>query len=323
MAKSTRNILFDIIKGVAIYLVVLGHSIQYLMGDGWQENVLAKCIYMFHMPLFIFISGYFFSSSADKSSIGDFVKKKFVRILLPSITYGLMMIVVNTVLSSMKRHVLYVNFPENMEYFGLWFLSILFVISCLCRLFYNNKHNMYIYAFVAFLFVILPDSVFMVHQLRYLFPYFVLGIAMKRMAIERFPLWQSLVAFIVFVLCAVFYKMDYSMYFLSREDSFYWQISAFRFISGIVGIIAVFGLCRVLVKNDFLLTSISKLGGVTLPVYFIHVGIFSLYARMHLQTDNMAIIIAISVLVTYISIFIYRLLQKNKYLTLAMFGEHR
>lgn len=163
----------------------------------------------------------------------------------------------------------------------------------------------------------------MVHQLRYLFPYFVLGIAMKRMAIERFPLWQSLVAFIVFVLCAVFYKMDYSMYFLSREDSFYWQISAFRFISGIVGIIAVFGLCRVLVKNDFLLTSISKLGGVTLPVYFIHVGIFSLYARMHLQTDNMAIIIAISVLVTYISIFIYRLLQKNKYLTLAMFGEHR
>lgn len=158
MAKSTRNILFDIIKGVAIYLVVLGHSIQYLMGDGWQENVLAKCIYMFHMPLFIFISGYFFSSSADKSSIGDFVKKKFVRILLPSITYGLMMIVVNTVLSSMKRHVLYVNFPENMEYFGLWFLSILFVISCLCRLFYNNKHNMYIYAFVAFLFVILPDS---------------------------------------------------------------------------------------------------------------------------------------------------------------------
>lgn len=252
MAKSTRNILFDVIKGVAIYLVVLGHSIQYLMGDGWQESVVGKCIYMFHMPLFIFISGYFFSPSADKSCVWNFVKKKFVRILLPSITYGLMMIVVNTVLSSIKRHTLYVAFPDNMEYFGLWFLSVLFVISCLCRLFYNCKYYMYIYLFVAFLFVTLPDSVFMAHQLRYLFPYFVLGIVMKRLSIERFPLVAIMMAFILFVLCAVFYKIDYSMYFLSRDDSHYWQISAFRFIAGIAGIITMFGFYRVLSKSNFL-----------------------------------------------------------------------
>lgn len=274
MVKSTRNISFDVIKGVAIYLVVLGHSIQYMMGDGWQESVVGKCIYMFHMPLFIFISGYFFPPSADRSCVRDFVKKKFVRILLPSITYGLMMIIVSTVLSSIKRHALYVNFPDNMEYFGLWFLSVLFVISCLCRLFISCKYYMYIYLFAALLFVTLPDSVFMAHQLRYLFPYFVLGIVMKRLSIERFPLWQSLMAFILFVLCAVFYKMDYSMYFLSRDDSHYWQISAFRFIAGIAGIITMFGFYRMLSKNNFLTAMLIQLGGETLPIYFIHVGIF-------------------------------------------------
>lgn len=232
-----------------------------------------------------------------------------------------MMIIVSTVLSSIKRHALYVNFPDNMEYFGLWFLSVLFVISCLCRLFISCKYYMYIYLFAALLFVTLPDSVFMAHQLRYLFPYFVLGIVMKRLSIERFPLWQSLMAFILFVLCAVFYKMDYSMYFLSRDDSHYWQISAFRFIAGIAGIITMFGFYRMLSKNNFLTAMLIQLGGETLPIYFIHVGIFSLYARTHLQTDNMAIIVVTLVLITYVSILIYRLLRKNKYLALVMFGE--
>ena len=148
-----------------------------------------------------------------------------------------------------------------------------------------------------------------------------LGIVMKCLSIERFPLVAIMVAFILFVLCVVFYKMDYSMYFLSRDDSHYWQISAFRFIAGIAGIITMFGFYRVLSKSNFLTAMLIQLGGETLPIYFIHVGIFSLYARMHLETDNMIIIVAASVLITCVSILIYRLLRKNKYFALVMFGE--
>lgn len=57
-----RDLSFDFIKGVLIILVVLGHVIQGLYGidnpDVW-ENLLFTIIYTFHMPLFIFISGYF------------------------------------------------------------------------------------------------------------------------------------------------------------------------------------------------------------------------------------------------------------------------
>lgn len=61
---QSRNYLIDIIKGIAILLVVIGHNIQYgsdsslrLTGD-FFEHPLYKFIYSFHMPLFTLISGY-------------------------------------------------------------------------------------------------------------------------------------------------------------------------------------------------------------------------------------------------------------------------
>ncbi len=55
---------WDNVKGILIVLVVLGHLLERLpMG-----NTLAgyKLIYLFHMPLFVFCSGYLASSSTDK-----------------------------------------------------------------------------------------------------------------------------------------------------------------------------------------------------------------------------------------------------------------
>ena len=59
-----RNTYIDIIKGFAIILVVLGHSIQF--GSGYDFRANAECfnnwlyriIYSFHMPLFM-IGGVF------------------------------------------------------------------------------------------------------------------------------------------------------------------------------------------------------------------------------------------------------------------------
>ena len=54
-----RNRMLDSLKGFAIFLVVLGHVIQTVFApDSYDSNVIFKIIYSFHMPLFIFISGY-------------------------------------------------------------------------------------------------------------------------------------------------------------------------------------------------------------------------------------------------------------------------
>lgn len=52
-----RIFYWDNLKGFLIFLVVLGHMIEQLLPDGMSQQ-LYKVIYLFHMPLFVFCSGY-------------------------------------------------------------------------------------------------------------------------------------------------------------------------------------------------------------------------------------------------------------------------
>ena len=70
MRESTykHNIILDVAKGIAILLVVLGHSFPSNIFNGKETiDIVAKWIfdlvYSFHMPVFFFVSGYLFFSS--------------------------------------------------------------------------------------------------------------------------------------------------------------------------------------------------------------------------------------------------------------------
>lgn len=67
----------DALKGVAILLVVLGHSLQNFDPD--LEWLPSRAIYAFHMPLFMFVSG-FVSWKVYKWAS---VKKRAVQLLIP------------------------------------------------------------------------------------------------------------------------------------------------------------------------------------------------------------------------------------------------
>ena len=68
---ENRNIAIDIAKGIGIILVVWGHVIQVSAGEGnfdYWGNSIFEIIYSFHMPLFIFLSGFTASYSLNKRS---------------------------------------------------------------------------------------------------------------------------------------------------------------------------------------------------------------------------------------------------------------
>lgn len=60
MNMETRNTRIDIMKGIAIYMVVVGHLLDS------QGEILRVLITTCHMPVFFCISGILFSNSYHK-----------------------------------------------------------------------------------------------------------------------------------------------------------------------------------------------------------------------------------------------------------------
>lgn len=85
MKTTDRLHYFDILKGMAIFLVVMGHVLTMCIRD-IDRTLLFKIIGQVHMPLFFFISGYFTYKAATTPRIG----RRFTQLIIPGIAVGLL-----------------------------------------------------------------------------------------------------------------------------------------------------------------------------------------------------------------------------------------
>jgi len=78
-----RSVSFDVIKGIAILLVVLGHVFRTSLRGA--PSVIEDVIYSIHMPLFVLVTGYFATRPIDWTIKGiyTFWRTKTLRLLLP------------------------------------------------------------------------------------------------------------------------------------------------------------------------------------------------------------------------------------------------
>lgn len=84
-----RSLLFDNIKTVLIILVVLGHALEEISLEH-EYGIIRACIYSFHMPAFIFISGYF-SGGGMQTKVKKLllIVEYLISYLIPFMSYGL------------------------------------------------------------------------------------------------------------------------------------------------------------------------------------------------------------------------------------------
>lgn len=78
----TRNDTIDIMKGIGITLVIIGH-----MQDSF---CLHKFIFSFHMPLFFILAGYFFS---PREGVKEGLVKDVRRLLVPYFSVILLLLI--------------------------------------------------------------------------------------------------------------------------------------------------------------------------------------------------------------------------------------
>lgn len=120
---QTRNVEYDILKGILIVLVVVGHALQSCFDTPTVYHPLFVFIYTFHMPLFVFVSGYFFSSCL-KYDFKTLIEKKTMRLIVPMFFYSTILLVLFVTSSSPKT---LGKFYE--VYVTYWYLICVYVLT--------------------------------------------------------------------------------------------------------------------------------------------------------------------------------------------------
>lgn len=133
--KTEHNITFGILTGTAIVMVVAGH-----LGYGVLTVGDLFPYYSFHVPLFMFISGYFYKEVGKGQTFG-YVKKKVRRLLVPyllwNLVYGLLAWLLRGHGFSMGeeigiRTLLLAPFMHGYQFiynYAAWFVPVLLVIE--------------------------------------------------------------------------------------------------------------------------------------------------------------------------------------------------
>ena len=78
--KAAHNPVLSIAKGLCIVLMVIGHT------DG--HGLLTKFIFLFHVPLFFFVSGYFNKGTESLPELKSKLIKRVKRLYLPFVIFG-------------------------------------------------------------------------------------------------------------------------------------------------------------------------------------------------------------------------------------------
>lgn len=91
-----RDLTFDVMKGLGILLVLLGHT------WGIPEH-LHQAIFSFHMPMFFIVAGYFSKSYNQIDDKLNTIKKYFRRLVVPFLFTFLLFILFFILLSIAKN----------------------------------------------------------------------------------------------------------------------------------------------------------------------------------------------------------------------------
>ena len=125
----------DIIKGITILLVMLGHCFcTHPINLYEQLSLFSRVVYSFQMPLFFVASGFLFSTN---DSFRTLIQKKALRLLIPYLTFGLLSISLRYIFSSFTNGgtITWVTSLVkllNGEYY--WFLYTLLLVMIMVQL---------------------------------------------------------------------------------------------------------------------------------------------------------------------------------------------
>ena len=342
---NVRDNRFDILKGILIILVVLGHALQYGFGSSWMdsgafmEDKLFQGIYSFHMPLFMLISGYFFRHTNIRP-FGKVLWSKCVSLLIPWAVFFILLS--SATIAGVFKSAGFVEGISKTVHLALnfmWFLPALFfnvlVVGVMTRILTNKTLQCIVLAFMAIAMLFLPRGVVPSTYI-FVFPFFVLGYYANSYWEKITSLLSQLPVFlcltVLFAVSVVLYRSEWLVYstgvalvnggFFSLSQA---GVDMIRFVVGIIG-------CAWLESAVYLFAGnngkgiLSCLGRETMGIYGIQTVCFVLIQKVFTAsgveiTYNFITPFLLASAVLFVSHLSVILLSKTKVTALLFLGD--
>ena len=325
----SRDRKWDFLRGLAIFLVLLGHTLQWF-DPNWRQNPLFEGIYSFHMPLFMFISGYFLRKNLDQVPFWEWQKQKARQLFLPS--------VVNSIVFSLLIYFIICQGWSNLKpiwyHEALWYLNTLFAFFVVARIIAICRNSsvrvllwILFYSYTFFL-NFYPIGMY----LKFMLPFFLLGISYRKLtnfkpSLQYYVLVPgALLAVWVFPM----WNFSHSIYMLPYAPLHPENIQHFLILyaNGFAGICATMLLINtiypLLVSKKSLVPFVKTatwVGTVTLPIYVVQTHFFVVREVVDGFSQNFVLQCATALALIPFCWGIYRAISFSSILKLLFFGE--
>ena len=302
-----REYKYDNIKFILIFLVVLGHIIE----DVPNLNGIYLIIYSFHMPLFIFISGYF--SKGNKKSI---IKSMGIYIVFQTLYFLMFKLMLHVSITLNYLQPIWISW--YMFAIAIW-NSLIYIIKRI-----NINKNIYAYIIILFTFFISLICGYIdqfgyflaLSRLITFFPFFLLGYFTKKNNIQILKKdgnsnkIKYLIYSIIAIICILYYI---NIPIINRV----WFYGAYSYRNGEYDIIfkiisSLFSLCIIFIFNNFVSDKksiISYIGKDTIYIYLLHgfiIKLYYLYINNTIRKNTTIVGIIIAIIFTITIIIRYR-----------------
>ncbi len=341
-----RYLHFDILKGIAILFVVLGHIYCFGIEGKYLHSIIERLLFKIQLPLFIFVSGYFSSKALDLSSKGiyKYWKGKAIRLLLPLL---FLPVLFNFMINGVSF-----SLPFNLYVGKYWFTYHLFFLFCHLYIFrlgfiFLNKVTLvrklgvgmelaYYLGTILIVRLLMHWNVFQslnmyfsYYYINSLYKFLILGYLCSRIQSLEYFIRSKYVSATSFIMLVGLLYFEYTTY-PSDEIGLYLG-SGLTIISGIV---FFYNLSLSMAKtNNHLNKVIAYIGKESLPIYLTHYFFLPFIPNikyfLESTISNKAMIITwefwigvLGVAMTLVpTLLVIRIIKSNKYLAFLIYGE--
>ncbi len=329
-----RIIPLDLAKGICIILVVIGHYCPENSPDWyvWIHDL----IYSFHMPLFMFASGYLYMATWKNESYGNFLLKKIKRIIVPYLTVSVLVVT----LKLLSQNVAYIENPVTWKtYLAIlyspsaavffWFIWALFIIFMIVPLFVTKTSRLILF-FLSIILRILPfplPEIFCLPNTKNMLVYFMLGVIL----VDH----KALLNISLKIPSTIIYILFIGLFYLSTSFAPNTQAEIFvNIVTEIIPFLGIYSVCRLSVSISHIkgyVTDWLLIAGVnSFIIYLLHTTFMGFVKAIIYKlpglavTQNQFVFISVAAVIIITGIVIPVLLnnwflRKNKVLSF-LFG---